>query len=447
MRRLVAIGFIWLGCAVAWMILGSTILVRTGEASSSLMSEVWGLWGPPMQQAPPRALYTETRKKREVVTSTDAQGRSFAQEVVRDEDVEVDLPLDGSDIGVKLALAHRQKGLLWFATYGVDFHARYEFVNDSGADRTIVVRFPLGNAEAVYDGFLVRDEHGDKLDARIAGGVAEWRAIFRAGERRRWSVEYRSRGTERWGYALVSRPSAGNQQSTLNAIPAESLGAPSQVRAFHLAVDTDFAGVDFPAGTLSPSTQKRDARAWHGDWTFASLVASQPVGIALPQKLNPGPLASKITFFAPVGLLFFFFVVAVLAAAGKRRIHPLNYFFFGCAFFAFHLLFAYLVDHVAIVPAFALSSLVSLALVVSYARLFVGWRFALGEMAAAQLIYLVLFSFTFFWTGFTGLAITTGAILTLFVIMQLTGRVTWEEGTTGSGSSDPTARTTTGRTA
>ena len=129
-----------------------------------------------------------------------------------------------------------------------------------------------------------------------------------------------------------------------------------------------------------------------------------------------------------MGLLFFFFVVAVLAAAGKRRIHPLNYFFFGCAFFAFHLLFAYLVDHVAIVPAFALSSLVSLALVVSYARLFVGWRFALGEMAAAQLIYLVLFSFTFFWTGFTGLAITTGAILTLFVIMQLTGRVTWEEG-------------------
>ena len=69
------------------------------------------------------------------------------------------------------------------------------------------------------------------------------------------------------------------------------------------------------------------------------------------------------------------------------------------------------------------------------------------EMAIAQLIYLVLFSFTFFWTGFTGLAITIGAILTLFVMMQLTGRVTWDEGTTGSGSSDPTARTTTDRTA
>ena len=114
-------------------------------------------------------------------------------------------------------------------------------------------------------------------------------------------------------------------------------------------------------------------------------------------------------------------------------------------------MFAYLVDHLAIVPAFALASLVSLALVVTYARLFVGWRFALREMAAAQLIYLVLFSFTFFWTGFTGLAITIGAILTLFVMMQFTGRVTWEEGVErrlrDRAASNPTARTTTDRRA
>jgi hypothetical protein len=200
------------------------------------------------------------------------------------------------------------------------------------------------------------------------------------------------------------------------------------VRAFHLAVDTDFAGVDFPAGTLSPSLARAGGNgAWHGEWNFSSLVASQPIGIQMPQRLNPGPLASMITFFAPVGLLFFFFVVTVLAAAQRQRLHPINYFFLGCAFFAFHLLFAYLVDHVAIAPAFAAASLVSMALVVSYARLFVGWRFALREMAGAQLCYLVLFSFSFFWSGFTGLAITIGAILTLCVMMQVTGRLRWDE--------------------
>jgi inner membrane protein involved in colicin E2 resistance len=99
----------------------------------------------------------------------------------------------------------------------------------------------------------------------------------------------------------------------------------------------------------------------------------------------------------------------------------------GCAFFVFHLLFVYLVDRVALVLSFFISSIVSMFLVVSYARLFVGWRFALREMGIAQLIYLVLFSHTFFWEGFTGLAVTIGAIITLFVVMQITGRVDWNE--------------------
>jgi len=70
---------------------------------------------------------------------------------------------------------------------------------------------------------------------------------------------------------------------------------------------------------------------------------------------------------------------------------------------------------------------------VTYGRLFVGWRFALVEMGFAQLVYLVLFSFTFFFTGFTGLSITVGAVLTLAVMMQLTGRVSW------AGASRPAA--------
>jgi hypothetical protein len=410
MKRLVAIGFIWLGCAIAWMILGSTIVVRSGQSSTELMNEVWGLWGPPMEQAPPRAFYMETRQRKEQVTTTDAAGRPLTTQVTRDEDVEVDLALARSDIDVGLDLQQRQKGLLWFATYGVDFRAAYTFANESPAERVVWMRFPLSAQHAVYDGFEVRDDAGHAVRATIERGMAQWSAIFHPGEERRYTIAYRSRGTERWGYQLT----AGT----------------GQVRAFRLGVDTDFGAVDFPAGTLSPSQHGRTARGWHGEWKFSSLVASQPIGITLPQKLNPGPLASKITFFAPVGLLFFFFVVAVLAVAQRRKIHPLNYFFFGCAFFAFHLLFAYLVDQLPIMSSFAIASIVSLALIVSYARLFVGWRFALLEMAGAQLVYLVLFSFTFFWTGFTGLAITIGAILTLFVMMQVTGRVQWDEATT-----------------
>ena len=74
-----------------------------------------------------------------------------------------------------------------------------------------------------------------------------------------------------------------------------------------------------------------------------------------------------------------------------------------------------------------ISSVVSVALVVSYLRLVVGLRFAALEAGTAQLIYLVLFSYAFFWKGFTGLAITIIAIITLFVVMQATGRIRWSE--------------------
>ena len=59
-------------------------------------------------------------------------------------------------------------------------------------------------------------------------------------------------------------------------------------------------------------------------------------------------------------------------------------------------------------------------------RLVVSARFAFVEVAAAQLVYLVLFSCTFFLEGYTGLAITILCIATLFVVMQATARLDWE---------------------
>jgi inner membrane protein CreD len=407
MKRLLAIGVIWLGCLIAWVILGSTIVVRSDDSAYSRSEEVHLLWGRALQQQPPRGVFTETKKTKESRTTTAPDGTPIVTSVEKELDVDVDIQLASSDIKTKLALEHRRKGLLWFPTYSVDFEARYGFVNDTDRVRNVALRFPLGQDNNIFDGFRVASVDGQEMKVQIQNGIAQWTDSFEPGQRRDYVVAYRSRGTSTWHYQLT----AGT----------------GQVNDFKLAMDTDFGDVDFPAGTLSPTRHDVVDGGWHGEWQFNSLVASAPIGVELPQLLNPGPLASKITFFAPVGLLFFFFVVAVFAAAKRKNIHPLNYFFFGCAFFAFHLLFAYLVDHLAILPAFSISTAVSVVLVVSYARLFVGWKFALLYMGISQLLYLVLFSFTFFWEGFTGLSITVGAIVTLFVMMQFTGRVKWTE--------------------
>jgi len=194
-----------------------------------------------------------------------------------------------------------------------------------------------------------------------------------------------------------------------------------------LTMTTNFKDIDFADDTLSPTAKEVQPAGWRLTWQYSNLVSGFQIGMTMPGKLQPGPLAGEISYFAPVSLFFFFFLMFILTTLRAIELHPMNYFFLAAAFFAFHLLLAYLVDHISIHLAMVIASLVSIALVVSYLRLVVGARFAAVEAGGAQLIYLVLFSYAFFWKGFTGLSITIISIATLFVVMQATGRIRWSE--------------------
>jgi inner membrane protein involved in colicin E2 resistance len=86
------------------------------------------------------------------------------------------------------------------------------------------------------------------------------------------------------------------------------------------------------------------------------LIAGYNIGMSFPERLQPGPLAERITLWAPLSLLFYVFVMLVIAQLRRIDLHPVNYFFLAGAFFSFHLLFAYLVDRVPISVAFAIFS-------------------------------------------------------------------------------------------
>src|SRR5207249_9915006 len=97
-----------------------------------------------------------------------------------------------------------------------------------------------------------------------------------------------------------------------------------------------------------------------------NLISGFQIGITMPEKLQPGPLAGQISYFAPVSLLLFFFLMFIITTLRRIDLHPMNYFFLAAAFFSFHLLLAYLVDHISIHVAFLLCSVVSVFLLVSY---------------------------------------------------------------------------------
>jgi hypothetical protein len=220
-------------------------------------------------------------------------------------------------------------------------------------------------------------------------------------------VGYSSQGMDRWSYKFSD--------------------GVAQVHDFRLGMSTNFKDIDFPDNTLSPSKKAETADGWNLNWDYDDLLSGYQIGMVMPQRLQPGPLAGRISFFAPVSLFFFFFLVFIITTMRGMDLHPMNYFFLAAAFFAFHLLMAYLVDHLPIHWSFFISAIVSLALTISYMRLVAGPKFALLECGLAQLVYLVLFSYAFFFKGYTGLAVTIGSIATLFVVMQMTGRINWTE--------------------
>ena len=180
----------------------------------------------------------------------------------------------------------------------------------------------------------------------------------------------------------------------------------NQVKNFSLVMNTDFDQIDFPENSIAPTKKEKTSTGWKLQWTYANLLSSVKIGMVMPQKLNPGPWVSQVSYAAPVSLFLFFFLLFVITTVRQIRIHPMNYFFIGASFFSFHLLLAYLVDHISVHVSFIIASVVSVALVVSYMRLVVGQRFAFLEVGISQFVFLVLFSYSFFFKGYTGLAIT-----------------------------------------
>jgi inner membrane protein involved in colicin E2 resistance len=408
LKKIAAIAGIFLCASVAWVVLGTTIFYRTDNSGAALSGRVTSTWGAPQEQRPPSIAYHWQEIKN---VTTEENGKPVSR--VEHVQMSAPAPIASTKIVADLHLDYRQKGLLWFSTYGVKFAGSYVFRNPSAKEENFEFVLPFPAQQAMYDSVEVTlDEQ--VLPLTISGTSASARMELQPGSTHTLRTSYRSQGVESWRYNMTTR--AGEATSSV-----------AQARDFDLTLRTDFSGFDFPENAMSPTAEARTAKGWDLTWKYQNLVSGYDIALKMPQKLQPGPLAGRISYFAPVSLFFFFFLIFILSTLRGIDLHPMNYFFLACAFFAFHLLMAYLVDHVSIHVAFVLSSIVSVALVISYLRVVVDGRFAMVDAGLAQLIYLVLFSYAFFFEGFTGLAVTIGAIITLFIVMQMTGRICWAE--------------------
>ncbi len=415
--RLTAMATIFVLAAFCWLAFGGLMSARTADQQSNLYGAVAGLWGVPLtQQAPIARLEWSERvgvdepiydKKGQPVL--DEAGDVVTRHVVKHVTRTRTEALQSTDIAVDLSLDQRRKGLMWFSLYDVDFDGEWTWKHTGTETGRVWLEFRFPVADGVYDDFRFQvdgievsdtypPEHGQiRVPMDVVPGT---KVAFVAG--------YKSRGQDSFQY----RPTDGSA---------------GQLRDFSLRMKTDFADIDFPAFTLSPSDKVRSGGGWDLNWTFNRLVTGNGMGMTMPTRVQPGPLAAHMSFSAPISLGLFMVWIYVLGLLRKIDVHPVNHLFLAASFFSFHLLFGYSADHLPVESAFALSAVVSMFLTISYLRLVVGPRFAFLEAGGAQLLYLVGFSLAHFWEGYTGLTVTLLGIVTLFGIMQLTGRIRWAE--------------------
>ena len=413
LARIIAIFFVFLFATVGWLVLGGVTSSRTQDQLDALDGRVSDLWGAPQTQDAP----TFTEEWVQVVTRqeqvTDPR-TNLVSVVTRSEAVAQIRPVDPAStrIEVDLDLDQRRKGLLWYPLYDVTFAGTWTYVHPTaeagGVSRDVRLTYRFPDTQGLYDDFrFVVDGVDRAAELRPEQGIVSWVVPVQPGQQVVLAVCYESRGMREWVYR-----------------PTDGVG---RVDDFGLTLRTDFADIDYPRLTISPQSRTRTDAGWTLEWRSARLVSGYGVGMVMPERTQPGELAAGMSFSAPLSLGLFFLWIYALGLLRGIEIHPINYLFVAGAFFAFDLLFAYTADHLPVEGAFALASIVSVGLVVSYLRLAVGARFAFVEAGVAQLLYQVGFALAHFWDGLTGLTITVLGVLTLFALMQLTGRIKWTE--------------------
>lgn len=405
-KRIVAITFIFICATVAWVILGGTVQYRTSAQDNELKMAVGQLWGTIQAQKAPSVSYQKWDKEITQVKEIASNGEQKNAEKVETRVSSHDAPVDGSDIRVNLHLDQRKKGLLWYSTYKVAFTGRYTVENRLEQEEEYCFNFYLPSQSAVYDNFTLTIDGRKIPNIELQEGKLSQSFKLPPGKSSIVEVTYESQGMDEWWYLF------GDDVT--------------QVKNFQLVMDTDFEKIDFPQNSVSPVKKNKANKGWTLTWSYSNLLSGVQIGMKMPRKLNPGPWVSQITYFAPVSLFLFFFLTLMFSTLKGVRLHPMHYFFMGAAFFTYHLLLSYLVDHISIHVAFWICSSVSIFLVISYMRIVAGHEFAFLEIGLSQLAFLVLFSYTFFFQGFTGLTITILCIITLYIVMQMTARLDWE---------------------
>ncbi len=182
-----------------------------------------------------------------------------------------------NEITVEIQPDYRKKGLIWYPTYICRFEGSYTITNTEEVLQKIRLHFNFPAKGATYDNFAAYiDNHLLQTAVDTKQGLGEIIELA-PGKRTEFKISYETRGIESWRYQMD-----------------QNVG---RIQNLMMRVKTGFTDVDYTQGRLSPMSTNGIQEGMVLNWEATDLITNSDIGIIIPQKLNPGPLTSRITYF------------------------------------------------------------------------------------------------------------------------------------------------------
>ncbi len=426
-KKLIAVAVIFLGFSIAWMILGGVNQSRTWDYTQKSLKRLQNAYGGPLKINPPLIYYEIIRQKKGQVNGFETVSSYTEKEFIDP---------SRTNVEINLKLERKKIGNLWFPVFIAAYQGEYEYniesVPEEARSQPLFLVPGLNSSESIYRSIemKINDMTVQPLSKLVSNTPIELRSKMDSAGNVKVNYFYETTGIDYILYEL-----AGKYEPLKKTIQQDNNSRAYRERLtrldnFNVKLTADFRIYDFPGQTIPPTKRKQFGQKNEFIWQFDKTVTGKNIGLIVPKEINPGEIAARISFFAPVSLLFFFVVMIIFGILVKRKLHPMHYFFLAATFLSFHLMFSYSADHISMYSAFGIASIVSCLLTFSYLVRFNEWKYATISMSL-QLLYLIVFSWSFFYKsttglGITGLIVTIVSVITLFVLMQLTAKLDWK---------------------
>jgi len=309
-------------------------------------------------------------------------------------------------VRVKIKSNIREKGLLKYPGYNLEFYGNYVLKNLNSKSEKLTFSFSLPESAGNITDIKVRLQNLDYTgDSDFSNGV-QWTGILGAGESVKVEVSYNAQGTEMFEYAM------GRDKSEIKNLDVEII--------------TDFTDTDIPNGAMVPASSAGDDRETKYSWKASNMVTGQNISLKFRISGNYGEIVSRLFYYAPIAMFLFVGFLLIFCASKSISLHPMHYLFIIAGFFIFYILGSYLVSYMNIITAIFISLAVSTGIILYYCFLIKKSVELVRISFFGAILFQWIFSSAFFVPEHTGFLITIASIVAFVFLMRTTASIDWE---------------------